>query len=158
MAIFPYLRPLKGVKAEDMVREAETKQPKRVYDKGERRHKHVGKGAHPTIEFDDSQPKKWVGKCPSTLSEVERSELLNKAIAAPNGDRDLPFPKKVYVVHNGAIYEAQTSDHGRSYHGYPYKGKLSTSILSKLTAMAGKDGCSDLFDKWVDDHIERHGA
>ncbi|WP_254017377.1 hypothetical protein [Mesorhizobium escarrei] len=36
----------------------------RRYDKGERRFKHVGKGAHPVIEFDDSEPKKWVGNGP----------------------------------------------------------------------------------------------
>jgi hypothetical protein len=131
---------------------------KRRYDKGERRFKHVRKGPDPVIEFDDSQPKKWVGKCPSTLSEADRSDLLNQAIAAPNGDRELAVPKKLYVVHNGAIYEAQTSDQGRSYHGYPYKGKLSASILKKLTKMAKDKSCSDLFDEWVDEHIERHGA
>ena len=42
----------------------------RRYDKGERRFKHVGKGAHPVIEFDDSEPKKWVGKWPSTYLKV----------------------------------------------------------------------------------------
>ena len=131
---------------------------KRLYDKGERRFKHVGKRKVPVIEFDDSQPKKWVGKCPSTLSEVDRTDLLNRAIAAPNGDRELPVPKKLYAVHNGAIYEAQTSDQGRSYHGYPYKGKLSASILKKLAKMANDEGCSDPFEKWVDEHIERHGA
>jgi hypothetical protein len=54
---------------------------KRLYDKGERRFKHVGRGKEPVIEFDDSQPKKWVGKCPSTLSEEDQSNLLNEAIA-----------------------------------------------------------------------------
>ena len=72
--------------------------------------------------------------------------------------RDLPVPKRLYVVHNGAIYEAQTSDHGRSYHGYPYKGKLSPSILRKLAEMARKKHCTDRFDKWVGEYIERHGA
>jgi hypothetical protein len=135
-----------------------TEDKKRHYDKGERRFKHVGKGPDPVIEFDGSQPKKWVGKCPSTLSEVDRGNLLNEAIAAPNGDRELAAPKKLYVVHNGAIYEAQTSDQGRSYHGYPYKGKLSASILKRLAKMAKDKKCSDLFDKWVAEHIERHGA
>jgi hypothetical protein len=130
----------------------------RRYDKGERRYKHVGKGAQPVIEFDDSEPKKWVGKCPATLSEADRAGLLNEAITAPNGDRDLPVPKKLYVVHQGAIYEAQTSDRGRTYHGYPYKGKLPGAILVELSAMADEKGCSDLFAAWVEAHIERHGA
>ncbi len=68
------------------------------YDKGERRFKHVGKGAHPVFEFHDSEPKTWVGKCPSTLSERDRTKLLNEAIGAPNCDRHLPVPKKLYVV------------------------------------------------------------
>jgi len=130
----------------------------RRYDKGERRNKHVGRGPDPVIEFDDSEPKKWVGKCPSTLTEADRARLLNEAIAAPNGDRDLPVPKKLYVVHEGAIYEAQTSDRGRTYHGYPYKGKLAGAILRKLAETAERKGCSNLFEKWVKEHIERHGA
>ncbi len=93
----------------------------RHYDKGERRHKHVGRGAEPTIEFDDHDPKRWIGKCPATLTDADRMRLLNEAVAASNGDRDLAVPKKVYVVHEGAIYEAQTSDHGRSYMATPIR-------------------------------------
>jgi hypothetical protein len=76
---------------------AEQKRPredkKRHYDKGERRFKHVGRGPDPVIDFDDSQPKKWVGKCPSTLSEVDRRNLLNEAIAAPTATENSPLPR-----------------------------------------------------------------
>jgi hypothetical protein len=130
---------------------------RRRYDKGERRFKHVGKGPEPTIEFDDRNLKKWVGKCPSTLSPEDRERLLNEAIAAPNGDRELPLPKNLYVVHEGAIDEAQTSDRGRTYHGYPYKGKLARRILEALAKMAAEKGCSDAFAAWVRKNIEKHG-
>jgi hypothetical protein len=129
----------------------------RLYDKGERRHKHVGKGPNPTIEFDTNNPKKWVGKCPSTLSQVDRDRLLNEAVAAPNGDRELDIPKKVYTVHEGAIYEAQTSDQGHSYHGYPYRGKLSGAIVGQLRAMAIQKNCLAEFNEWTKKHIELHG-
>ena len=129
----------------------------RRYDKGERRYKHVGKGPVPTIEFVGSDPKRWIGKCPSTLSEADRARLLNEAVAASNGDRESPVPKKLYVVHDGAIYEAQTSDRGRTYHGYPYKGKLAGAILEALARMAESKACSRAFDAWVKLHIERHG-
>jgi len=86
----------------------------RKYDKGERRFKHVGQGPRPYIEFDAGQPRKWVGKCPDTIPDIKKTELLNKAIAAPNGDRDVDYVKQLYVVHEGAIYEAQASDAGRS--------------------------------------------
>src|SRR5271166_6437308 len=57
----------------------------REYDKGERRFKHVGKGPKPYIEFDARQPRKWVGKCPDSIPDSKKKELLNRAIAAPNG-------------------------------------------------------------------------
>ena len=134
-------------------------EPKRRYDKGERRLKHVGKGPLPTIEIDDDNPKKVVGKCPSPkyLDDATRDALLDAAIAAPNGDRELTAPKKLYVVHEGAIYEAQTSDGGVSYHGYPFKGKLSRPLLTRLEEMAKKRGCLEGFNDWVRKNIERHG-
>jgi hypothetical protein len=127
-------------------------------EKGERRYKHVGKGSVPTIEFDNGDPKKWIGKCPSTLSAADRERLLSEAIAAPNADRELDAPKKLYVVHEGAIYEAQTSDRGRSYHGYPYKGKLSYGLLNALRDMAIRKLCRDEFEMWVRRHIDRQAG
>lgn len=130
---------------------------KRKYDKGERRFKHVGKGKDPVIEFDRRDPKKWIGKCPSGIAQATLEDILNSAIEAPNGDRDLNVPKKVYAVYMGAVYEAQTSDGGTTYHGYPYRGKLSRVILSRLRAKAEADGYKEAFLNWVKQHIVRHG-
>lgn len=132
--------------------------PTRHYDKGERRRKHVGRGSAPIIEFSSGNPKMWVGKCPSTLSAEQHKELVNEAIPGRNGDRDLPFPKKLYVVHDGAIYEAQTTDHGYSYHGYPYRGKLASELITALRAMAVAKQCEDDFNRWVREQIEVHGT
>jgi hypothetical protein len=131
--------------------------PQRRYDKGERRHKHVGRGPEPEIEFVPGNPRMWIGKCPSTLKPADRERLLNDAIAGDNGDRELSFPKKLYVVHEGAIYEAQTSDRGKSYHGYPYRGKLAPGLLDALRELAVEKECEDEFDRWVKKHIEIHG-
>jgi hypothetical protein len=131
--------------------------PNRRYDKGERRFKHVGKGPEPMIERDNGKPKRKIGKCPSTVLEPERTRLLNEAIAAPNGDRELDCPKTLYVVHEGAIYEAETSDGGVSYHGYPYEGRLSGAILTRLEKMAEQKNCLRSFKAWVKKHITRHG-
>jgi len=108
----------------------------RRYDKGERRYKHVGSGALPEIVFDPTAPRRWVGKCPSTVKSQDMIQLLQEAIAGSNGDRSLLFPKKLYVVHDGTIYEAQTTDQGKSYHAYPYHGKLRKSLLADLRSMA----------------------
>jgi hypothetical protein len=57
--------------------------------------------------------------------------------------------KTLYVVHDGAIYAAQTSDAGVSYHGYPYKGKLPRELLTRLGEMAIAKDCEKDFAKWV---------
>jgi hypothetical protein len=134
------------------------KDPQRRYDKGERRIKHIGKGPVAAIDFDDHDPKKWVGKCPPSISQAERVRLLRQAIPAPNGDRELAVPKKLCVVHEGAIYQAQTSDGGATYHAYPYRGKLSGALLTKLEDMPREGGCADAFRDWVKRHIQRHGG
>jgi len=130
----------------------------RRYEKGERRFKHVGATDQPEIAFDRTDPKRWIGKCPNTIGQEERESLLNAAIPAPNGDRELPFPKKLYAVKDGAIHEAQTSDHGHSYHAYPYKGKLGAGLIASLSAMADEKKCRDAFDRWVKANIESHGT
>jgi hypothetical protein len=130
----------------------------RRYEKGERRFEHVGTGDQPQIVFDDRDPKKGVGKCPATVSLTERETLLNAAIARSNGDRELAFPKKLYAIRDGAIYGAQTSDRGRSYHAYPYRGKLPPSLVRQLARWADREGCREAFDLWVGTHITIHGT
>ena len=65
--------------------------------------------------------------------------------------------KKLYVVHEGAVYEAQTSDGGRSYHAYPDKGKLSRSLLEALETIAARKGSIDAFKDWVSRYLEYGG-
>lgn len=130
----------------------------RRYDKGERRYKHVGQTAEPEIEFISGNPRMWVGKCPNTLSHDDHVRLVNEAIAGRNGDREVSFHKKLYTVHHGAIYEAQTTDQGKSYHGYPYRGKLAQRLINALRDIAVGKACEQSFDSWVKRHIEVHGA
>jgi hypothetical protein len=81
-------------------------------------------------------------------------QLLNEAIAVPFGDREVDYPKYLYVVHEGAIYEARTSDAGVTYHGFPYQGKLSKDVLDRLRAMADNKKCLKEFEDWVKRHIQ----
>ena len=130
----------------------------RAYDKGERRYKHVGRGAAPVIEFVRGNPRMWIGKCPNSLSEEDRVRLVNEAIAGGNGDRDIAFPKKIYAVHEGAIYEGQTTDRGKSYHGYPFRGKMPVGLLGQLRDIALSKDCVQAFERWVKEHIVVHGT
>lgn len=82
---------------------------------------------------------------------------MDQAIAAPNGDRDMGFPKRLHVVHEGAIYRLETTNRGKSYHGYPYRGKLSGRIIEELRLMALAKGCVREFEDWIEDYIEIGG-
>jgi len=64
----------------------------------------------------------------------------------------------VYTVHIGAIYEGQTTDWGKSYHGYPYRGKLAKDLVKALREIAVNKGCEQEFDFWMKRHIEVHGT
>jgi hypothetical protein len=87
-----------------------------------------------------------------------RQELLREAVPAPPGDREIAYAKRLYVVHEGTIYEARTSDHGRSYHGFPYRGRLDRRTLELLRDMAQRKDCLGDFERWVKEHIVLGGG
>lgn len=127
-----------------------------VYDKGDRRYKHVGHNPYPEFR-SETDPRHVVGLCPNNLTHTDHQRLLDEAIPDDNGDRPINFPKRKHVVHEGAIYRAETTDWGKSYHGYPYRGKLGRGLLEKLRAMAERKDCATEFNDWVANHIELHG-
>jgi hypothetical protein len=128
------------------------------YDKGERRFKHVGSTSVAEIVFEAGNPKKAIGKCPNTIGTRMRQALLESAIPAPNGDSILDVAKNLYAVHEGAIYEAETSDAGVSYHAYPYHGPLNGRLIRALRSMARQSGCESGFEIWVKAHITPRGS
>lgn len=130
----------------------------RRYDKGEHRLKHVGLTAAAQIVFDAGNPRKAIGKCPNTIGPATRQELLESAIPGPDGDRILDVAKNLYAVHEGVIYEAQTSDAGVSYHAYPYRGPLNGRLIKALRPMAGKSGFENEFEAWIKAHITPRGS
>jgi hypothetical protein len=129
----------------------------RKYDKGEKRFKHEGHGSKPEIQFIRNRPRRFVGKCPARMPAQLRERLLSEAIPGPFGDRDIDYPKYLYVVHDGAIYEARTSDAGTSYHGFPYRGRLSKKVLEQLRRMAEDKKCLEACDEWIKRHIQTDG-
>ena len=130
---------------------------RRSYDKGDRRYKHVNTAASPRFVTKHGNPKHVIGQCPNGMSAALLDHLVNEAFPTSSDSSCTAFPKRVYVVHDGAIYQAMTSDQGKTYHGYPYQGKLSSSMLTALRKMAINKGCLGGFDQWVDRYIERHG-
>lgn len=130
---------------------------KRRYDKGERRHKHDWSKPYAGFQTDNGNPKKVIGKCPQGVDVSDRDRLLQIAVPLENGDRDLPVPKAVFAVYQGAIFVARTSDFGTTYHGYPFQGKLPKAMLEALRCMADKEGCRDGLEKWIKTYITVHG-
>jgi len=140
--------------ADDNQPKSATTEIVRRYDKGERRFKHVGREPFAEIEFDHGNPKMAIGKCPNSLTPADCEAMLVDAIAGPNGDRDIDFPKKLYTVREGVIYEAQTTTGGVSYHGYPFRGRLPRRLLEELKRMAVVKKCETEFGAWVKRHIQ----
>lgn len=129
----------------------------RKYEKGEGRKKHVGTGPAPELRPVDGSPRHTRGLCPNNVPEEEKARMLNRAVPLPNGDFDAPAPRTLFAVYQGAIYAARTSNQGVSYHAYPYKGKLSGTLLAQLATMADEEGCIAEFEKWCKANITRHG-
>lgn len=119
--------------------------------------KHVGKTDRPEIRFNNDNPKFYTGLCPRGISDALKEALLEEAVADGPGDREIDFPKRLFVVHDGTIYRAETTDWGKSYHAYPYRGKMGRALLARMSQMAAEKGCQKSFDDWVNKHIEQHG-
>lgn len=120
------------------------------YDPGEHRHKHCWSESRADFRESGSS---FIGKCPNTLSKIEAEIILNQAVFEPL-EEGQEYPEKLWAVHEGVIYEAVPTEPGKSYHGYPWRGKpgaekLPRTIKKALSEMAEKNQCSDDFKNWL---------
>ena len=123
-----------------------------VYDRGDGRFKH--RWDRPYAGFVPGN-KGSVGKCSCEITRDIAELVLNEGIPLPvDKGRGETFPKKIYCVYAGAIYEAVPTMPGVSYHGYPWRGDLKgrasipRRIMRKLREMAEKQGFSEEFRSW----------
>ncbi len=125
---------------------------RRRYDRGGNRRKHIGSSHVPEIVTVGGE---IVGKCPTGRTPEWRQALLDDAVGYVTIEPySAAFPKRLFAVDSdGAIYAAQTSNPGDSYHGYPYDGPLGKRILKALREKAVQKRCENLFDSWVKNHI-----
>lgn len=119
------------------------------YDPGQGRTKH--KWNRDEAGFKPSK-RGAVGKCPKILKDDEREALLNDGVPFFDFEED-EHPSRIYNVHNGVIYEAQPTEYGKSYHGYPWQGDLPKRILHILEIRAEKAGCLKELKKWLKEHL-----
>jgi hypothetical protein len=67
------------------------------------------------------------------------------------------YPSHIYNVHRGVIYEAAPTNPGRSYHGYPWKGRrdgIPQSILEQLRQRAISCGDEREFKNWLKQYMQ----
>jgi hypothetical protein len=60
-----------------------------------------------------------IGKCPVSPTNDKAAALLNDGIPWANPRVSGNHPDRIYVVHDGVVYRATSTNAGRSYHGFP---------------------------------------
>lgn len=122
------------------------------YDRGDGRYKHCWN--KPYAGFVPGY-KGSIGKCSCNITQDIAQNILNKGIPfffVKKSGRE--YPRYIYCVYGGVIYEAVPTVPGISYHGYPWRGdlkgrtKIPHSIMKKLRKIAEEDGFLQEFDKW----------
>jgi hypothetical protein len=117
------------------------------YDPGEHRFKHKNwRGEH--FNAEAGRP---VGQCPPEFHQVSElaGRLLNDGIPWNNPGDKRATPHYVYNVYKGVVYEATRTEPGKSYHGYPFRGRLPRVVLTRLEAIAEAQGCLHQMRRWL---------
>jgi hypothetical protein len=93
-----------------------------------------------------------VGKCHRSISEtIARGLLRSGFVEASPYDDGTPgtAPDEIFNVYRGVPYVAVTTSTGKSYHGYPWSGRMSATIREELRARALQEGTVKVFNRWL---------
>ena len=134
-----------------MADEEKTKRPRWCYDPGESpKRKH---GWAEDVAGFRKQGKVLVGKCPKGLKQETAEELINAGIAEVNLRQESEHPKRIYVIHDGVLYRAVSTEPGKSYHGFPELPRifdeLDDELKSAIWERAKQTGQEKEFKKWL---------
>ena len=122
------------------------------YERGEGRYKHVWKKQEAGFE---PSPRGPIGKCDSRIDQTIAEQLLKNGIVEddpvrlPSGLGPQVHPEKIFNIYKGVPYVAVPTQPGKSYHGYPFRGRMTRSVERKLRDRATNAGVVRLFDKWM---------
>lgn len=121
--------------------------PKYLYDPGEGRFKHRWK--HEDPGFEGAPP---IGKCPSNLKPETAQQLLDDGVPYHASASNAGPPDAIYNVYKGIPYEAAPTEPGKSFHGYPWRGRMPKRIQRALADRAERQGFGREFRDWLKQH------
>lgn len=121
------------------------------YERGEGRFKHCWNKDEAGFE---PSPKGQVGKCHSSINDVVAEDLLKNGIAEIPIDEDseFDFPERIFNVYRGVPYVAVQTQPGVSYHGYPWRGRMSGSVKRELEERVSGTQDARIFKKWMKEY------
>lgn len=125
------------------------------YERGEGRVKHVWH--HDRAGFLPSK-RGAVGKCHSSITQDVAQKLLRSGVVEPiepYDDEQPGPPDRIFNIYRGIPYVAVPTQPGKSYHGYPWSGRLAASVRVALRARAVQEGTEKDFDRWLKEHSGR---
>jgi hypothetical protein len=120
------------------------------YERGEGRKKHCWN--RPYAGFMPER-RGAVGKCANTITDVVAQGLLESGLYVPSDADDVCYPDEIFNIYQGVVYVAVPTRPGESYHGYPYRGRLTKRLYDALQARATEQNCDREFEKWSKSHI-----
>lgn len=120
------------------------------YERGEGRHKHRWKLDQAGFQPGSRGP---IGKCHHSIDESTAQKLLRSGIVAASPYQDEEdYPSEVYTVYRGVPYVAVPTTPGKSYPGYPWRGRMAPSVKRELFARARAEGTERVFDTWLSEY------
>ncbi len=129
-----------------------------VFERGEGRHKHKWNRDEAGFHPSERGP---VGKCHNSITKQVALQLLRSGIVAPNpytlgdlGQGGDDTPHEIYNIYRGVPYVAVPTRPGVSYHGYPWRGRMSATIREALRQRAEDEGTLPVFKKWLKQYEE----
>jgi hypothetical protein len=123
------------------------------YDRGEGRTKHCWKR-----DMAGFMPSKrgLVGKCHRSISDPVAQNLLRSGFfGASEYEDETVAPDMIFNVYRGVPYVAVATEPGKTYHGYPWRGRMAATIRAQLRARAQQEGTEKVFDRWLTTHTPR---
>jgi hypothetical protein len=125
---------------------------KLLYERGEGRNKHRWDRDRAGFCPGSRGP---VGKCHRSITEPAAASLLRNGLVEDSPYCDRPHaPDCIYNVYRGVPYVAVPTQPGKSYHGYPWQGRMSASIRGRLRERAVEDGHGTEFDRWLKQYAQ----